>query len=214
MIEGAPNLATALARSYQQWRRAVARGAVKKGIVNRSLVESALDTPAERKAQDRAFRELTITSIMAAKMAGLKREEIAQQFNVTANAVTSFLAEGQRLGLLDAAKDLMVGNLMPKALATYATHLDQNNLEAARDVLTSVGIINTKGPAAGILPAQLQEGEISITQVRARLAGARSASPPTPTDADVEGVEGDLLSQIPEGGLRLLEGAIESDLPE
>lgn len=122
----------------------------------------------ERKDLRTALRQARLESILAAEIARMPRAEIAARFGVKSSTIPKLLKTAQREGLMDLAKDLVVGKLVPKAIGVYEVALEANSLEAARDVMRGTGLLPEKLTDLGAF-AGATEGEITIREYRARL---------------------------------------------
>lgn len=127
----------------------------------------------ERRDLRAALREARLQSILAAEIGRMPREEIAARFGVKTSTIPRLLKDAQRAGLMEVAKDLVLGKLVPKAIGVYEVALEANSLEAARDVMRGTGLLPEKLTDLGAFGGA-QEGEITIREYRARLGAQRS----------------------------------------
>lgn len=162
-----------LTLDYNAYRAEVIKGFAPKALSGEihdpALIAQQKQERRERRARVRdAIRAAKQASVLAARIAGMSRDEIQARFNIGKAQQTTLLAEAERDGLMQTAKDIIVARLVPKALMTYDHHLGENSLEAARDVMKGLQLLNEKAPAAGGLNAG--ETEVTLREIRARFA--------------------------------------------
>jgi len=98
----------------------------------------------DRKAAEDTMQAAQGTLMAVHRMLGKNLEEIAKAFEVSQETV------------LQITQDLIKTRLLPKAIAVYENHLDNDSLDAARDVMRGTGslqqnaTLNIAGPAESV----------------------------------------------------------------
>lgn len=74
---------------------------------------------------------------------GMSIAEIAKTFEVSTGKVKQALNEVEEQGFVEHYRKTAFDRLAPKVLAVYEAHLDQGNLQAARDLAQGLGILQS-----------------------------------------------------------------------
>lgn len=85
-------------------------------------------------------RKLRGEMMLAQRIKGFPTNEIAKEFNLSESTVYRVIGEVRRGFLFERARDHIAGTLLPLALATYEHHLNELNVEVARDILQGLGL--------------------------------------------------------------------------
>jgi hypothetical protein len=112
------------------------------------------------------------------RAAGASLTDLAAKYRVSTEIVDEIMTEAWQDGVVERLQEKLYTELSPLAMATYEAQLKMGNLDAARDVLGTVGVIqrpSTRGQAA---KEALQRG-FAAAQMN---AGAPTAAP-----QDIEG---------------------------
>lgn len=80
------------------------------------------------------------------KAMGMSIKEIAETFEVSPARVKQALNEVEEQGFVEHYRRAAFDRLAPKVLAVYEAHLEQGNLQAARDLAQGLGILQTAAP--------------------------------------------------------------------
>jgi DNA-binding Lrp family transcriptional regulator len=73
-------------------------------------------------------------------------KDIAEQYRISPSNVKEYLSLAEEEGFVEHYRKMMYDRLGAKVLAVYDAHLDQGNLQAARDIATGLGIFQTAKP--------------------------------------------------------------------
>jgi hypothetical protein len=90
-------------------------------------------------------RDARAAAMLARRLAGDWKGEIAQAFQLTMAEVNNELDYARRKALHTRALDFITVTLMPKALGVYAAALEEGNVEVATKVLEGLGVIGKQG---------------------------------------------------------------------
>ena len=143
-------------RKQERLRKAEA---AKEQIPDRMKKVRALKTKRwvkDRKAAEDTLQVAQGTLMAVHRMLGKNLAEIARAFEVSTETVKSRLTLAREQDILKITQDLIKTRLLPKAIAVYENHLDENSLEAARDVMRGTGslqqnaTLNIAGPAESV----------------------------------------------------------------
>lgn len=77
---------------------------------------------------------------------GMSIKDIAEQYKVRPDNVKEYLSLAEEEGFVEHYRKMMYDRLGAKVLAVYDAHLDQGNLQAARDIAQGLGIFQTAKP--------------------------------------------------------------------
>ena len=107
--------------------------------------------PLDQKAPLSAKKKAKVEGIRASMMAidramGRSIADIAQDFKVSPSTVKLYLTEAEEEGFVDHYRRMAYDRLGAKVLAVYEAHLDQGNLQAARDLAQGLGILRNSSP--------------------------------------------------------------------
>lgn len=125
----------------------------------------AEETNEKKETLHEAIKEARQLSIFVARIAGMSHAEIAERFNRKHSTISRYLSDAHKNHLVDLAKEIIIGQLIPKAIIVYEKHLDANSLDAARDVMRGTGALPERGPQPTLAPG---EGELTLREIRAR----------------------------------------------
>jgi len=154
--------------------------------------------------QDRLTRQ---KAMLTQKILGLSVKEIAEHFRVNTGVVRGELEEARKKNVLGAADQAIVEALVPAAVMVVAKHLEENNYEAAKDVLYGMGVLKKNG-----LPAiKTDDREITLELVRAKIS-AKKASKEGTEEASGDVLDGQIIRE--EDQKVLSEGAREGGVDE
>jgi len=110
----------------------------------------------DRKAAEDTMQAAQGTLMAVHRMLGKNLEEIAKAFEVSQETVKKRLSLAREQEFLQITQDLIKTRLLPKAIAVYENHLDNDSLDAARDVMRGTGslqqnaTLNIAGPAESV----------------------------------------------------------------
>lgn len=113
--------------------------------------ENSEDKIDKRRAPTEAKKKAKVEGIRSSMMAidramGMSIAEIAKSFSVSTATVKQALTDVEEEGFIDHYRKSMYDRLAPKVLAVYEAHLDQGNLNAARDLAQGLGILQNAPP--------------------------------------------------------------------
>jgi DNA-binding Lrp family transcriptional regulator len=99
----------------------------------------------------KASEEAKVKGLRAGMMAidkalGMSIKDIAEQYRISPSNVKEYLSLAEEEGFVEHYRKMMYDRLGAKVLAVYDAHLDQGNLQAARDIATGLGIFQTAKP--------------------------------------------------------------------
>lgn len=164
-----PYVPNALAEEYNEFRQQVESRftpAARALLHDPERIAAAKAARKERRRQVReAIAEAQKASVLSARIAGMTHQEIHARFGIGKQRQQRLLADAERDGLIQTAKDILVSRLVPKALLTYDHHLESNSLEAARDVMKGLQLLQEKPQASPLAPG---EAEVTLREIRAR----------------------------------------------
>jgi len=137
--------------------------------------------------QDRVLRQ---KAMLTQKILGMSVKEIAKHFQVNTGVVRGELELARRDNVLGAADQAIVEALVPAAVMVMAKHLEENNYEAAKDVLYGMGVLKKNG-LSGL---KTDDREITLELVRAKISAKKTPKEGTEeTSGDV--VDGQVVGE-------------------
>jgi hypothetical protein len=150
---------------------------------------------AEAETRDREIRRLQGLQMLLERVAGASLPDLAAKYRVTERIAEQRLSEAWKTGVLRELEGELFEQLGPMAMAVYEAQLKLGNLDAARDVLGTIGLIRRPGQTVKVQPV-MPPAEPTIDSIEAyRLArqtrSYRGSSPGarnrliTPGGADV-----------------------------
>jgi len=81
-------------------------------------------------------------------LGGKSIEDLARKFRVTEKTIKKDLDLAAESGFIDHYKALLHDGAVPQAMAVYEAHLSMGSLEAARDILFGLGVLQKQAPEA------------------------------------------------------------------
>ncbi len=126
--------------------------------------------------QGNKTRDVRAAIMLTQRILGHSLKEISEQFRLSTATIKNELHYARQRDLYQIAQSIVAERLVPKALAVYDTHLEEGNLEAARDVAYGAGVLKKEGRRAGDPDPG---GEVTLEYLRAKYA----SKPPAPQAA-------------------------------
>lgn len=95
----------------------------------------------EAEVRDREIRRLQGLQMLMERVSGASIPDLASKYRVTQKVVGERLSQAWREGVLEALEGACFDELVPMAMAVYEAQLKLGSLDAARDILGSIGFI-------------------------------------------------------------------------
>jgi hypothetical protein len=147
-------------------------------------------------------RDARAAAMLARRLAGDWKGEIAQAFQLTMAEVNNELDYARRKALHTRALDFITVTLMPKALGVYAAALEEGNVEVATKVLEGLGVIGKQGGISLTMSSGDNTGD-SFEAWRLKISRAATEGPTAPAvEMEVQrgGSQSAGATRRPEGG--------------
>jgi hypothetical protein len=125
--------------------------------------------------RDRDLRRLQGLQMLMERAAGGSIPDIAAKYRVSEESVEEIMSDAWKEGVLDGLLQKLYTELSPLAMATYESQLKMGSLDAARDILGTIGLIQRPG----------QKNSPKV-QVQPSFASEQTSVNPVPI-SDIEG---------------------------
>ena len=92
-------------------------------------------------AQNRKIEHLRGSLIAIERAMGVSIKDLAAKYSCSPGAVKRYLDQAAQTGLVEHFRALLFERLMGKALAVYEARIELGDLEAARDMVFGLGVL-------------------------------------------------------------------------
>ncbi len=146
---------------------------------------------------------------MAKRLARLPIQQVCDDLNMSRATYYRALSQARKTDLYAQARDVLLQDLMPRALRVYAIALEANDIEVARDILNGLGLL---GKHTAVTVSAAEPGD-SITFERWRMQRGGAPSGPIIDSEAVAAPDQGLLAGAAQGAAEGVSGA-DGDGPQ
>jgi DNA-binding Lrp family transcriptional regulator len=136
----------------------------RQGFLDRKQTNTPKGNSIER--QGRKVDNLRGALIAVERAMGVPLKDLAEKYKVSPAGVKRYLDQAEESGLVEHFRSLIYERLMGKALAVYEAKLEMGDLDAARDVVFGLGVLQ-KNP---VKPGDMAKAIDSLAEYRASRA--------------------------------------------
>jgi len=167
-----PLLRTGSGESAPEWRSRRAGGILRRK--GETMDDGVKRPPVKRKPtkDDRKIEGLRTALIAIERVMGKSIATIAEKYSLSSTAVRRELSLAEESGLIDAYRALAYDRLVGPALAVYEARIAMGDLEAARDVLQGLAVLQKGSDAAKMKGKLAEETLASYRSARKTTGGA------------------------------------------
>jgi hypothetical protein len=121
---------------------------------------------AEAEVRDRDIRRLQGLQMLLERVAGASLPDLAAKYRLTNRLADERMTEAWKEGVLKGLEGELYEQLGPLAMAVYEAQLKMGSLDAARDILGTMGVIRRPGQTIKVQPVLPKDlPEVAINSI-------------------------------------------------